>query len=695
MYETIQEQQAFLSKDNTRWTKGIAALSIMLMHFVMQVEGYPRFLNVLGSVGVAAFLFLSAFGLEESYKVNGLRGYWRKRLLRVVVPCWIMYLFALPFRDTFDGNQLVRNLLFFDSDLWYIDFLLRWSVVYWIGRRFFPCHTTVLLLILSVYYIFGKPLQSAQALSFFAGYMVSKNYKSVNAISRKRMSWITVACIVYGLLFMLIKMIPTLRVYIGTLPFNLLLLNIMLPLAVSIITLPSLMPWVKRIRFINECGRMSYEIYIVHVNFMLSITNYFSIVPFTVFSLMISSVFNRINTLLKQPKQFLVAFSIVLLTGVNYVFLVKYSMRATPYFGYICIPYAMLLMMVLMHIVGENQTKAISNNVVRSVKKFCDRHSQWLFVVSLSILVVLMLIVQYHFDPMQNRVDRWSAIANPLSALFHGEFPYLAKTHLGGNASPFPVWMIVHIPFYLLGNVGLSEVFSAAIFLISVRCVNGSRAALKATVVLGCCISLWYETAVRSDLISNFLLLAAFINMLTSRQIRFSDHPFALSLCAGLWLSTRLSVAFPLFVSFFVPWLRKLSLSTKISSVLIVVVTFCVTFLPLIIWDFDSLFFAKNNPFYLQSRQGNTIDAILLTVLSILFALKSYGDKKRMMFSSAALLLLSVLITFGHNMAISDTWTDIFNSKYDISYLNASIPFLIMTILPFMRSPSEYREKCP
>lgn len=44
----------------------------MLMHFIMQIEGYPRILNILGSVGVAAFLFISGFGLNESYKKTAL-----------------------------------------------------------------------------------------------------------------------------------------------------------------------------------------------------------------------------------------------------------------------------------------------------------------------------------------------------------------------------------------------------------------------------------------------------------------------------------------------------------------------------------------------------------------------------------------------------------------------------------------------
>ena len=72
---------------------------VMLMHFIMQIEGYPRIVNILGSIGVAAFLFISGFGLNERYKKSGLAGYWHKRIVRVIIPCWLVFLFKLPFEE--------------------------------------------------------------------------------------------------------------------------------------------------------------------------------------------------------------------------------------------------------------------------------------------------------------------------------------------------------------------------------------------------------------------------------------------------------------------------------------------------------------------------------------------------------------------------------------------------------------------
>lgn len=93
--------------------------------------------NIFGSVAVAVFLFISGFGINESYKTHGINNFWKKRFLRVIIPCWTIFLFQLPFVEHFDSVQLLKNLTFYDSGLWFVDYIIRWYLVYWISRRFF------------------------------------------------------------------------------------------------------------------------------------------------------------------------------------------------------------------------------------------------------------------------------------------------------------------------------------------------------------------------------------------------------------------------------------------------------------------------------------------------------------------------------------------------------------------------------
>ena len=187
-----------LSHENTLWTQGISAIMVMLMHFIMQIEGYPRIVNILGSIGVAAFLFISGFGLNESYKKSGLAGYWHKRIVRVIIPCWLVFLFKLPFEEQFSLSRLVHNLLFTDSELWFVDYIVRWYIIYWLARRLSPRHTTKILAGFSVAFIFAQQLMCEQAFSFFCGYIVSQHYDKVRQTSRGRIIKFTAAAFAYG-----------------------------------------------------------------------------------------------------------------------------------------------------------------------------------------------------------------------------------------------------------------------------------------------------------------------------------------------------------------------------------------------------------------------------------------------------------------------------------------------------------------
>ena len=147
-----------LSRQNTLWMQGVSALIIMLMHFVMQLEGYPRFFNIFGSVAVAVFLFISGFGINESYKTHSINNFWKKRFLRVIIPCWTIFLFQLPFVEHFNSVQLLKNLTFYASDLWFVDYIIRWYLVYWISRRFFTKNTKYILFAFGIYNVFLQQL---------------------------------------------------------------------------------------------------------------------------------------------------------------------------------------------------------------------------------------------------------------------------------------------------------------------------------------------------------------------------------------------------------------------------------------------------------------------------------------------------------------------------------------------------------
>lgn len=128
------------------------------------------------------------------------------------------------------------------------------------------------------------------------------------------------------------------------------------------------------------------------------------------------------------------------------------------------------------------------------------------------------------------------------------------------------------------------------------------------------------------------------------------------------------------------PYYIKLKVKKQILIPLLIVVVFAMTFLPLILWDAKELFGAENNPFSLQFRQGSPIATIFLVTIALTMSLTWKGSYQFQVLYSVIILLLIPIISYGYSMYIYGNWTDIFNSNYDITYIDAAIPFAI-TIL--------------
>lgn len=58
----------YMSKDHTTIAKGLAMFCVMLCHYMGHFGGGVTYFTPLGGTGVAAFLILSGYGLNESWK---------------------------------------------------------------------------------------------------------------------------------------------------------------------------------------------------------------------------------------------------------------------------------------------------------------------------------------------------------------------------------------------------------------------------------------------------------------------------------------------------------------------------------------------------------------------------------------------------------------------------------------------------
>lgn len=303
------------------------------------------------------------------------------------------------------------------------------------------------------------------------------------------------------------------------------------------------------------------------------------------------------------------------------------------------------------------------------------------FVCSLSVLAFAgMLVAQYAIDPYELQVDRWSALHFPIQNLLSGIYPYTASTHLGGYASPFPVWQILHVPFYLVGNVGLSFFAATALFLWSCRKTQGREKAAIVCVLLWSSVAVWYEAMVRSDLITNFLLLAAIVNVVFYRMSQqwVEQHRWAISSIVGLLACTRVIVLIPVAI-LLLPYFIRMNWRRQIATALLTAVVFGLTFVPFAVWDWQEFYYFRHNPWALQTSQGNVSDFILFVPLTVFLAMNYGANAFRYYRNSALMLVVFVCATFCHNMYLYGNW-DLFSPTFDITYFSTAIPFCLLAI---------------
>lgn len=315
-------------------------------------------------------------------------------------------------------------------------------------------------------------------------------------------------------------------------------------------------------------------------------------------------------------------------------------------------------------------------------KQFNFKFFKELYILAALGAVILMGILLYFIDPFAVQVDRWSAIHFFLQNMFQGEYPYAAQTHLGGYGSPFPVWQLFHVPFYLLGDVGLGMIFVFTLLAIALPLFFKSyQTALKCILLFLISPAFWYEAAVRSDMMYNFIICLLILILLYRKNITLEKHTIGLAILCGLMLSTRLSVVIP-FVIYLLPEFFQVSWKKKIQFVLIGFFVFALTFLPFLLWGGTQLFLFEYNPFILQTRQGSFLEVVLLFAMLLFFSTRWKGDFSLCLSYIALTIVVFVSVTFFRRiMMIEGCFFDV----NDITYYNMALPFVIVAIAIFSK----------
>ena len=319
--------------------------------------------------------------------------------------------------------------------------------------------------------------------------------------------------------------------------------------------------------------------------------------------------------------------------------------------------------------------------------KWSPKVSEKLFKYSsfvlLSITLILIAVGLLYIDPYTVRVDRWSAVSFFLEGLFNGEYPYGIHTHVSETnfPSPFPLWHVINIPFYLLGDVGIGLIFFLIITFVTVKIYfNSYRKAFFFLILLILSPAYWWEVAVRSDSLSNGFLVLTFILWYTKKGYSVDKNFWLTIILCGIIASTRLSAVLPVALFLFAQyiqtnWLKKILCPLSILAFVLVV------FMPFVLWTIDGTYvFFTRNPFMSQTSVGNPVFLIIMIVAGIIFALKWKNTDEYFEYAASFMFIfmagsqLSLIMTRGISGSF---FTD---STYDLSYFTLYLPYTLMAL---------------
>lgn len=176
---------SFLSFDQTDFMRGMAILMIIVMHSCANIGGATGF-SSLGGIGVALFLILSGYGLNESNKKNGIGGFWSKKLSRILLPYSFFIVVVTIAKQNWDRFQTVDfllDLLCINTSYWFVSFLVYNYVLFWISKHF-NLRLWPFLIFGIIIFLFFNRLRGEQVLSFPTGILISEYKHMLQAYVR-------------------------------------------------------------------------------------------------------------------------------------------------------------------------------------------------------------------------------------------------------------------------------------------------------------------------------------------------------------------------------------------------------------------------------------------------------------------------------------------------------------------------------
>jgi hypothetical protein len=356
---------------------------------------------------------------------------------------------------------------------------------------------------------------------------------------------------------------------------------------------------------------------------------------------------------------------------VNGIFAYKYGARATPHFLPLTAAYS-LFFAILFYALPRIPERLFTGKIY----------------VAMAAAYCVFCAALLHFVPQSSiRLDRHEMISLFWDNASNGINPYTPRTADSNIPSGFPLYFVMALPFYLIGEIGYLSLLGFALFawLLYRREDIPLRGRTSALALLLASAAFNYEILCRSTIFLNSVLAVAVVAFY-ERYFSASRPGFAATaVLTGLAVSTR-SVIVAMLAPFFIFRLKTdFTLKSTVWFLLVSGAVFLATFVPLL---FYSGFTDRYNPFMVQANAFLPMSAIL-TALALAVAASFFIRTGAQYYGVVCLVLFGLAAFYSaYNVMIWGWTAAVFDSRVDFTYFSFCLPFLsFVTAVLFSRKP--------
>lgn len=260
-------------------------------------------IQFIAGAGVSLFLICSGYGLEMSYKKSGLKDFWKKKIINVIIPFYVICILGDYIESGFVFSwHRILNILDFRSQ-WYINYLLVCYVLFWlistiaddsrIKIAYLAGSFAIWFFIDTLFFASGDApfLRARQMWAFLSGVTIANNKDRIVVLLRKRLCLLINLILGLGLMGVTnTRIIKELPIIVG----NVLSLGTVIPLAFAIISCSCMIEVLFKNRVLEFAGTISYEVFLVHTYSLQLASSRIVLIPvFVILVVSVSWAWNR------------------------------------------------------------------------------------------------------------------------------------------------------------------------------------------------------------------------------------------------------------------------------------------------------------------------------------------------------------------------------------------------------------------